>query len=78
MAGENSGRSLSTARYFLPRSAICVRPGVNRDAGMDLGARSPAARGGVNLRSLSVTVQWNPYSMRVTAQFTGPGSQTFS
>jgi hypothetical protein len=64
-------------RYFLPRSAICVQPGVNRDAGVDLGARSPAARG-VNLRSLSVTVQWNPYLVRLTAQFVGPGSQIFT
>jgi hypothetical protein len=76
-AGENSGRSLSTARYFLPRSAICVRLGVNRDAGVDLGARSPAARG-VNLQSLSITVQWNPYSVRLTAQFAGPRSQIFT
>jgi hypothetical protein len=77
MAGENSGRRLSTTRYFLPRSAMCVRPGVNRDAKVDLGARSPTARG-VNMRSLSVTVPWNPYSVHLTNQFIGPRCQIFT
>jgi hypothetical protein len=76
-AGENSGRSISIVRYFLPRSATYVWPGVNRDAGVDLGARSLAATG-VNLWSLSVTVQWNPYSVRLTDQFAGPRSQIFT
>jgi hypothetical protein len=30
------------------------------------------------MRSLSVTVQWNPYSVRLTAQFAGPRSQIFT
>jgi hypothetical protein len=62
MAGENSGWRLSTTRYLLPRSVICARPGVNRDAGVDLGARSPAARG-VNMRSHSVTIQSEHHSV---------------
>jgi hypothetical protein len=31
------------ARYFLPRNIISARPSMNRDAGENLGARSPAA-----------------------------------
>jgi hypothetical protein len=43
--GRNRVSSSSAVPDFLPRSVIRVRPGVNRDAGVNLGARSPAARG---------------------------------
>jgi hypothetical protein len=57
-------------RYFLPRSVIRVRPGVNCDAGVDLGARSPAMRG-VNLGSYSVTIQSEHHSVYLTGPFAG-------
>jgi hypothetical protein len=44
-ARRNSVSSSSSAPDFSPRIVIRVRPGVNRDAGMNSGARSPAVRG---------------------------------
>jgi hypothetical protein len=44
-ARRNSVSSSSLAPDFSPRIVICVRPGVNRDTGVNPGARSPAVRG---------------------------------
>jgi hypothetical protein len=53
--GRNSVSSSSSAPDFSPRIVIRVRPGVNHDASMNPGARSPAMRGAES-GSYSITV----------------------
>jgi hypothetical protein len=49
---------------------------MNRDAGADLGARSPATRG-LNLRSYSVYCAIRLSSERLIDRFAGPRSHIF-
>jgi hypothetical protein len=69
-AGRNRVSSSSVVPVFLLRSVIRVRSGGNRDASVDLGTSSPAARG-LNLRSYSVTVQSEYHSVFLIGPFVG-------
>jgi hypothetical protein len=64
------GLKLIRGARFLPRSVIRVQPGVNRDASVNLLARSPVARG-VNLQSYSVTIQSEHHLVYLTGPFGG-------